>query len=167
MRSRWFPAFAICAASSSVFAGGTSINLDFNGSGNTLAATGFENVYNLNPTGFNVTGGRLVMMTLPSDDFGNYENDPDTAINQFYSEMQPGQRTVVESRVRYENLNVNFHGGGVWFGTDQDHRVRLGMVHNSNEGGVSVEALRENEDLWPGAPMPGPGNDIQGARVPD
>jgi hypothetical protein len=41
------------------------------------------------------------------------------------------------------------------------------MVNNSFEGGVSVEALRENQDLWPKHVPPGPGNDIQGARVPD
>src|SRR4051812_37119901 len=53
-----------------------SINLQFSGSGNTLAATGFEAAYNLDPTGFNVTGGRLVMQTLSGDTFGDYENDP-------------------------------------------------------------------------------------------
>ena len=160
----------LSAASSAALAGGTSLNLEFDGSGNTLAATGFENVYMLDGTGFNVTGGQLIMMTLPGDDFGDYENDPDTARNQFFSEMQPGVRTVIESKVRYENLNVNFHGGGIWMGTDQDHRIRFGLVNNTFKGGVSVEALRENEDLWSAPPPPrppGPGNDIQGARVPD
>jgi hypothetical protein len=172
-RTRLASALATLAAASSsavALAGGTSVSLEFSGSGNTLAATGFENVYMLDGTGFNVTGGNLVMQTLPGDDFGNYENDPDTARNQFFSEIQPLQRTVIEAKVRYENLNVNFHGGGVWMGTDQDHRVRFGLVNNSFKGGVSVEALRENEDLWPAPPPPrppGPGNDIQGARVPD
>ena len=170
-RSTRLSALAIlAAASSSAHAGGTSVSLEFNGSGNTLAATGFENVYMLDGTGFNVTGGQLVMQTLPGDDFGSYENDPDSARNQFFSEIQPGVRTVIESKVRYENLNVNFHGGGIWMGTDQDHRIRFGLVNNSFKGGVSVEALRENEDLWPAPPPPrppGPGNDIQGARVPD
>ena len=27
-------------------------------------------------------------------------------------------------------LNVNFHGGGIWMGTDQDHYARLGVFHN-------------------------------------
>jgi hypothetical protein len=148
------PAFAI-----------STINLDFNGSGNTLAATGFPSVYNLDPTGFNVGGGVLTMTTLPGDDFGNYENDPDTAKNMFFSDFDPLQRTVVEAKINVQNLNVNFHGGGVWFGTDQDHRVRLGIVNNSFEGGVSLEALRENQDFWTMNVPPGPGNDIQGERV--
>jgi hypothetical protein len=154
---------ALAAAASSALAGGTSLNLDFNGSGSTLAATGFENVYNLDPAFFNVTGGQLVMQTptVPSDSFGQYENDPDTARNMFYSEIQPLQRTVLEARVNVQDLNVNFHGGGIWMGTDQDHYIRLGVMHNSFEGGVAVETLRENQDFWPGNTPPGPGNDIQ------
>jgi len=163
-KTRCIPALAaLAAAASSALAGGTSLNLDFNGSGSTLAATGFENVYNLDPAFFNVTGGQLVMQTptVPSDSFGQYENDPDTARNMFYSEIQPLQRTVLEARVNVQDLNVNFHGGGIWMGTDQDHYIRLGVMHNSFEGGVAVETLRENQDFWPGNTPPGPGNDIQ------
>ena len=108
------------------------------------------------------------MMTLPGDDFGSYEIDPDIG-QEPVLQRDAARRAQRASRrkVRYENLNVNFHGGGIWIGTDQDHRVRFGLVNNTFKGGVSVEALRENEDLWPGSTPPGPGNDIQGARVPD
>ncbi len=153
----------------------TSISLDFNGSGNTLAATGFDAAYNLNTASFSVGGGVLQMNTIPGDTFGNYGGptdpggtDPDTAVNMFYSVLEPGQRTVVESRINVSNLNRNYHGGGIWMGTDQDHYVRLAMFHNSDldpVNGVAVESLRENQDFWPDNVPPGPGNDIQSVSV--
>ncbi len=143
----------------------TSIDLDFGGSGNTLEATGFDAVYNLEPSGFNVADGMLSIDTLPSDTFGQFENDPDNAINMFYSEIDPLQMTTVEARVKLTGLNANFHGGGIWMGTDTDHYVRLGIAHNSFEGPIVVESLRENEDRWVNADPPGQGDDIVSARV--
>ena len=148
-------------------AGGTSVNLTFSGSGTTLADTGFESVYNIDSTGFAVGGGVLRLVTKPGDTFGNYENDPDSAKNMFYSTIQPLGQTTVEARVNVTGLNVNFHGGGIWMGTDQDHYIRLGLFHNSFEGGVAVEALRENEDRWVNAVPPGPGDDIVARVIPN
>jgi hypothetical protein len=142
-----------------------SVSLQFNGTGNTLAATGFGNVYQLDSTGFSVAGGKLTMQTLPGDTFGDYENDPDTAKNMFYTEITPYGRTVATARVNVANLNTNFHGGGIWMGTDQDHYIRTAVINNTFEGGgISFEALRENEDRWPMANPPGPGNDIDGRQ---
>ncbi|GEM_PF-2962155 len=142
----------------------SSVNLQFGGAGSTLADTGFGAVYQLDPTGFLVGGGKLSLNTLPGDTFGDYENDPDSAKNMFYTEITPFGRTVVQAKVTVANLNVNFHGGGVWMGTDQDHYIRAGVINNTFEGGISFESLRENEDLWPGATIPGPGNDIDGKQ---
>jgi hypothetical protein len=142
----------------------TSVNLDFNGSGNTLAATGFGAAYNLNPAGFNVGGGVLTTQTLPGDTFGQYEaaTDPDRAHNQFYSIIDPLGQTTVEAHVTVSGLNSNFHGGGIWMGTDEDHYARLGVFHNTfvSGGPIAVELLRENEDRWSGATPPGQGDDI-------
>jgi len=115
----------------------TSVNLDFNGSGNTLAATGFDGVYTLNSSGFSVGGGRLTMQTLNGDTFGQYETDPDSAQNMFYSNIDAQGATTLEGRVRVSGLNSNFHGGGIWMGTDQDHYIRLGLFNNSFIGGVA------------------------------
>jgi hypothetical protein len=160
---------AACAllvtGASPALAGGNSVNLTFDGSGTTLPDTGFESVYSIDPAGFAVGGGLLRMTTLPGDTFGNYENDPDSARNMFYSTIQPLAMTTVEARVQVQNLNVNFHGGGIWMGTDQDHYIRLGVFHNSFEGGVAVEALRENEDRWVNANPPGQGDDIVGRVI--
>lgn len=145
----------------------SSVMLDFNGSGNTLAATGFGNVYTLDPAGFSVGGGRLTMQTLPGDTFGAYETDPDSARNMFYTEIDALDQTTVEARVTVSNLNQNFHGGGIWMGTDQDHYIRLALFNNSFEGGVAVEALRENQDRWTGNTPPGPGDDIVGRVIPN
>jgi hypothetical protein len=126
-----------------------------------LADTGFGGVYLLDATGFSVAAGKLTMQTLPGDTFGNYENDPDTAKNMFYTEITPYGRTVVTARVNVQDLNVNFHGGGIWMGTDQDHYIRTAIINNTFEGGgISFESLRENEDRWTQATPPGPGNDI-------
>jgi hypothetical protein len=157
--------FAVATALAPALASAvTSVNLDFNGSGSTLLATGFDAAYNLNTAGFAVGGGRLTMQTLPGDTFGNYENDPDSAQNFFYSAIEPLGQTTVEARVRVSGLNQNFHGGGIWMGLDTDHYIRLALFNNTFEGGVAVEALRENQDFWPGNTPPGPGNDIN-ARV--
>ena len=152
----------------------TSFSLDFNGSGSTLAATGFGGVYNLTPSGFSVHDGVLEMQTLPGDTFGQYGGptdpggtDPDTAKNMFYTEIEPLQRTVVEAHVNVSDLNANFHGGGIWMGTDSDHYVRLALFNNSFLGGVAVESLRQNQDFWPDNDPPGPGNDIQSVSVGD
>ncbi len=153
---------AVLALACPAFAAPTSIALDFNGSGNTLADTGFDAAYNLNPAGFGVAGGTLAMDTLPGDTFGNFENDPDSAQNFFYSEIEALDQTVVEAVVTVSNLNQNFHGGGIWLGTDTDHYIRLAAFHNSFEGNIAIEALRENEDLWVNATPPGPGGDIVG-----
>lgn len=145
--------------------GASGYSLDFNGGpGNSLADTGFASGYNVDGAGFNVGSGKLTIRTLPGDTFGNYENDPDTAKNVFYTPVDVGAQTVAEARVRVSALNVNFHGGGIWMGTDEDHYVRLGVFHNSFLGGgpIGIELLRENEDRWGGAVPPGPGDDIVG-----
>ncbi len=136
----------------------TMVDLQFDGSGSTLEATGFDGAYGLDPAFFNVGGGFLTIFTAPGDTFGQYENDPDSARNFFYSEIEPLEKTIVEARAVVRDLTQNFHGGGIWLGTDQDHYIRLAPIHNSWEGGVVVEALRENEDLWTN--LGGPGGDI-------
>ena len=67
--------------------------------------------------------------------------DPDDAKNVFYSnlDVDPNGGTVVEAKVTYADLNQNYHGGGIWMGTDEDHYIRLGVINNN---GVAVEALR-------------------------
>jgi hypothetical protein len=147
-------------------AGGTSVSLDFNVPSGGVGGTGFEGVYSEIPSGYSLAGGRLTINTLPGDTFGDYENDPDTADNMFFSVIQPLGATTVEARVRVSNLNVNFHGGGIWMGVDQDHYIRVGIFNNTFEGGVAGEGLRENQDRWPGNIPPGPGNDIVGRVIP-
>jgi hypothetical protein len=147
-------------------AGGTSVNLDFNAPAGGVGGTGFEGVYSEIPSGYSLAGGRLTINTLPGDTFGDYENDPDTADNMFFSVIQPLGATTVEAHVRVSNLNVNFHGGGIWMGVDQDHYIRVGIFNNTFEGGVAGEGLRENQDRWTGNIPPGPGNDIVGRVIP-
>lgn len=158
-------ALLLCAASNTFAASG--FTLDFNGSGNTLAATGFGGVYNLDTSGFNVGGGSLTTSTLGGDSFGNYENDPDTGKNWFYNTVDVGAQTVATAKLTVSGLSTNFHGGGIWMGYDQDHYVRLGVFHNSfnTPGPVSVELLRENEDRWTGANPGNPGGDIVSNQV--
>jgi len=156
-----------CIATTGAFARPANVNLNFNGSGNTLAATGFDNAYNLNTAGFNVAGGRLSVTGLPGDTFGNYENDPDSAQNFFYSSIDNLPQITVEAAVRVSGLNSNFEGGGIWLGTDTDHYIRLALFNNTFEGGIAVEALRENEDRWVNAVPPGPGEDIVGRVIPN
>ena len=100
------------------------------------------------------------MQTLDGDTFGQFETDPDSAQNMFYSVIDALNQTTVQAHVTYSNLNSNFHGGGIWMGTDQDHYIRLALFNNTFEGGVAVEALRENEDRWVNAVPPGQGDDI-------
>jgi hypothetical protein len=150
-----------------------SVSLDFNGAGATVAATGFDGAYGFNATGAALGGGKLSLQTLPGDTFGNYGGptdpggvDPDGVQNFFYSAINPLAVTTVNSKVTVSGLNSNFHGGGIWMGVDTDHYIRLGVVNNSFAGGVVVEALRENQDLWgnneQNGAAHGPGNDITG-----
>ncbi len=164
--------FGLAFASASAAHAATSINLDFNGSGNTLAATGFDTVLNENNSFYNVGGGALTITTLDGDIFGRFEadiaGDPDNDVkNLFSSQIDVLDKTVVEARVSVVGLNVNFHGGGIWLGVDTDHYVRLGVIHNDFEldGPIRIEFLRENEDLWPGATPPGPGTHILGEQI--
>ncbi len=168
MKIALFTSAVVLLASGAAHAA-SGFSLDFNGGpGSTLADTGFAGVYNLDATGFNVGGGKLTINTLPGDTFGNYENDPDSAKNMFYSPVDVGAQTVATARVNVSALNVNFHGGGIWMGVDQDHYVRLGVFHNSFVAGgpVAIELLRENEDRWTGANPGNPGDDIVGAPAP-
>lgn len=146
-----FAACAVFAAATSAFAA-SSVSLDFEGNGNSLADTGFESVYNINTDNFTVGGGMLSIQTQSGDIFGRYEAevDPDDARNVFYSSLDPLASSTVTAKINVNNLNENFHGGGIWLGTDEDHYIRLGVIHNSFEGGLIVEALRENEDIWRG-----------------
>jgi hypothetical protein len=166
-------AASLLSAATLASAAPNSVSLDFNGSGNTLAATGFDGVYGLNTTGFNVAGGKLTMQTLAGDTYGNYGGptdsggvDPDGVQNFFYSAINPLPVTTVNAKVTVSGLNSNFHGGGIWMGVDTDHYLRLGVVNNTFAGGVVVEALRENQDLWgnneQNGAAHGPGNDITG-----
>ncbi|MEO8137688.1 MAG: PEP-CTERM sorting domain-containing protein, partial [Betaproteobacteria bacterium] len=41
----------------------------------------------------------------------------------------------------------------------------LALFNNTFEGGIAVEALRENEDRWGGATPPGQGDDIVGRVI--
>ena len=157
---------AVLVCAHDAHAGGTSVNLTFDAPAGGVGGTGFEGVYSEIPSGYSLGGGRLTINTLPGDTFGDYENDPDTADNMFFSVIQPLGQTTVEARVRVSNLNVNFHGGGIWLGVDQDHYIRLGIFHNTFEGGVAGEGLRENQDRWTGNIPPGPGNDIVGRVIP-
>ena len=160
-------AFLLAAALGTPVWAVSTVNLGFDGGAGGAADTGFDGVYGLNGAGLTLAGGRLTLQTLPGDTFGQYENDPDSAANMFYSNLDAFDQTTVEARVRVSQLNDNFHGGGIWMGTDQDHYIRLGVFHNSFEGGVAIEALRENQDYWPGNTPPGPGNDINGRVIPN
>jgi len=153
----------------------STVSLDFNsGSGTSLAATGFPKAFNLQTTNdpdtgvtpFVVGNGALSINTLPGDIYGDYENDPDPAKNIFYSPIDPLGRTTIDSKVNVSGLNVNYHGGGIIMGTDLDHYLRIGVINNTFAGGVAIEAIRENEDLWPNATPPGPGGDIVPRDVP-
>ncbi len=165
----WILCAAVVVSSASAAMAASGFSLDFNGGpGSTLAATGFQSVYSIDPTGFDVGGGNLTIRTQPGDTFGNYENDPDSAKNMFYNTVDVGAQTIATAKVNVSGLNVNFHGGGIWMGTDQDHYVRLGVFHNSflSSGPVGVELLRENQDRWGGATPPGQGDDIVGIGTP-
>jgi hypothetical protein len=164
MKFPLFPAAALLALTCGPVRAVSSVSLDFNGGAGGAGDTGFESVYNEDTTGYTLGGGKLTIETLPGDIFGRYEavTDPDDAKNVFYSTLDtdPNGTTTVDAKVTYTGLNENYHGGGIWFGTDEDHYLRLGVINNN---GIAVEALRENEDLWPGAG--GPGNDIEGHGV--
>ena len=136
----------------------TSVNLDFNGSGSTLAATGFDNVINEAPSGYSVGGGKLSITTLPGDIYGDYDSPNGAAKNIFTSNLDTTDGTVVNSHVTVFGLNANFHGGGVIMMLDTDHYVRLGVINAGSN--ILVEGIRENEDLW--TVRGGPGGDIVG-----
>ncbi len=136
------------------------VDLNFSGQGSHLGATGFQAMYGVERADFTVANGKLAVRTVPGDTFGQYEADPDNATNLFFSTIDPLDRTVVEASLQIDGLSENFQGGGIWLGTDQDHYIRLGVIHNSQhpQGPLVLEVLRENEELWTGAG--GPGNDI-------
>jgi len=140
----------------------SSVSYDFNGGAGGIGNTGFTNVYTEQPSGYSLSGGKLTIQTLPGDTFGNYEVDPDSAKNMFYTVLDPLGSTTVETHVNVSALNVNFHGGGIWMGTDQDHYARLGVFHNTflTGGPIGIELLRENQDRWGGATPAGQGDDI-------
>ncbi len=164
----------------------SDLTLSFSGNGTNVADTGFDNAYNPTPdpnpggdrTGFyvgpiiNIPANGLNIWTQAGDTFGRYESDPDDAKNVFYSNFTSGDRTTITAHLYAQNLNNNFHGGGIWMGTDEDHYVRLGTIFNGNNTGAdkaNVEMLRENEDFWP--PQAdhsghfGDGNDIAGQQA--
>jgi len=141
------------------------IDLNFSGNGSHLGATGFESMYGAERSNFSVSNGVLTVRTEPGDTYGQYDTDPDNVSNMFFSAIDPLDRTVIDASVQIDGLNEDFQGGGIWLGTDQDHYIRLGVIHNSlhPQGPVVLEVLRENEELSPGAG--GPGNDIDVAQL--
>ena len=160
---------AVVLLSTAALAHGVSgFSRDFNGTSAganpTLAETGFSGAFNFDASGLTLGGGTLTTRTLGGDSFGNFENDPDSAKNWLYNEVDVGAQTIATARLTVSGLSENFHGGGIWMGTDQDHYVRMGVFHNSFIAGgpVAVEVLRENEDRWGGATPPGQGDDISG-----
>lgn len=174
------------------FALPNSLNIDFSTepTGTDVTDTGFGTAYyptpspdpsNTDPTsasGFFVgpnpnsnfgSSNMLNIWTDPGDIYGRYENDPDSpgppvngAENVFYTNFATGSQTIVTAHEVVQNLNQNFHGGGIWLGTDEDHYVRLGVIYNGAH--ANVEMLRENEDFWApqtnGQGHSGDGNDI-------
>lgn len=130
------------------------------GNSDPTTATGFFVGPNPNPAFGN--SNMLNIWTDPGDIFGDYEDQTNSAHNVFYSNFATGSQTVVTANVVVQNLNNNFHGGGIWLGTDENHYIRLGVIYNG--GTANVEMLRENEDLWPpqanGQGQSGDGNDI-------
>lgn len=132
---------------------------------NPVGATGFFVGPNPNPS--YGTNNMLNIWTDPGDIYGDYEDQTNSAKNVFYSSLATGSETIVTANVIVQNLNNNYHGGGIWLGTDENHYIRLGVIYNG--GNANIEMLRENEDLWtpPGNPantgtngLSGDGNDI-------
>lgn len=167
MKHKWITALAALACMAGASLAATSVNLEFNGSGNTLEATGFDDVYNLNPPTFTVGGGALTITTTDTDIYGQYENNPNNGKNVFYSVIDPQYKTVLDTKVTYNNLNHNYQGGGIWIGTDEDHYVRLGVVNVDTN--IRTEFIRENVDLWnnPAGGYNGPGGDIKNTGGPN
>lgn len=169
--SRVIPSFVLALAivpASAAWAV-SSISLNFNGGAGGIADTGFDSAYNPNSSGYTLAGGSLTIKTLPGDTYGQYETDPDTAQNIFYSVIDPGTSTTIQTTVTVSGLSQNFEGGGLFMGTDEDHYARLDIFHNSflsnPSGPIGVELLRENEDRWGGATPPGQGDDIVSAAT--
>jgi hypothetical protein len=154
-------AVAVLLSTAVVAHGASGFSYDFNGTSAganpTLAETGFSGAFNFDAGGLTLGGGTLTTRTLGGDSFGNYENDPDSAKNWLYNDVDVGAQTIATAKLTVSGLSENFHGGGIWMGTDQDHYARLGVYHN---GGVAIELLRENEDRWTGANPGNPGDDI-------
>lgn len=181
MRKRSLAAIIVMACSSMAMALPTSINLSLTDATptTTLAATGFDNAYNLTTSGtYNVNGTNvppfsvgptgLAIATLPGDTYGQYDTTmPNSAQNMFYSGLDPdgaAGTTTVMADINIQNLNQNYHGGGIWIGMDQNHYVRLGLINNGTS--INAEAIRENMDLWSSAPIdPGPGGDIVDEQI--
>ncbi len=136
-----------------------SINLTFSGPG-----TGFDGVYNDDPTHYSVGPGGLTLRSQPGDIFGQYdETTVNSAKNVMYSLLDPTGVTVLTSHVTVSGLNQNFQGGGIWMGMDENHYIRLGIINNTFAGGLTAEGLREDLDLWGG--VGGPGGDIVGHDI--
>jgi hypothetical protein len=181
MKKRLLSAMIIMACSSAAIALPTSINLTLTGTTPTtsLAATGFDNAYNLVTTGtapvgtsnvppFSVGPSGLSIATLPGDTYGQYDTTTvNTVQNFFYSGLDPDGATGTTTEtvdMNIQNLNNNFHGAGIWMGMDENHYVRLGIINNGTS--INAETIRENMDLWSGAPVdPGPGGDIVDQQI--
>lgn len=183
MKKSYLAAMMLMACSSAALALPTSVSLSLTSAtpSETLGATGFDNAYNLDTTdtanengttvpAFNVASNGLSIATLSGDIYGQYDTTTaNTAKNVFFSGIDPdgaGGTTVETVDMTINNLNNNYHGGGIWMGMDENHYVRVGVINNSGNGGIAVEAIRENMDLWTGAPVdPGPGGDIVDEQV--
>jgi hypothetical protein len=181
MKARFVSAMIVMACSSAALALPASIDLTLTDATPTtsLAATGFDNAYNLDTTdtanvhgttvpAFSVGSGGLSIATLPGDTYGQYDTTtPNSAVNFFYSGLDPDGATgttIATVDMNIQNLNNNFHGGGIWMGMDENHYIRLGIINNGTS--INAEAIRENMDLWSGAPIdPGPGGDIVDQQI--
>ncbi|HEY1684347.1 MAG TPA: hypothetical protein VGG19_06265 [Tepidisphaeraceae bacterium] len=167
MKTRYTIAMMVMACSSMALALPTSISLPLTSAtpSETLAATGFDNAYNLDTTdtanengttvpAFNVASNGLSIATLGGDIYGQYDTTTaNNAKNVFFSGLDPdgaGGTTTVTADITIANLNNNFHGGGIWIGMDENHYVRLGLINNGNN--IVAEAIRENMDYWNAAP---------------
>ncbi|HEY1684346.1 MAG TPA: dockerin type I repeat-containing protein [Tepidisphaeraceae bacterium] len=182
MRRKSIIPLLVLATAATAVALPTSLNINFANqpTSTDVPDTGFDAAYNpspsSNPSNFNPTtasgffigeipnasSNTLNIWTDPGDIYGDYEDATNSAHNVFYSNFATGSQTTVTANVTLTNLNNNYHGGGIWLGTDENHYIRLGVIYNG--GTANVEMLRENEDLWPpqtnGQGQSGDGNDI-------
>jgi hypothetical protein len=185
MRKQYLIPMLVLATASAVMALPSTLNLNFasDPTSTDVPDTGFDAAYNPtpdpNPSNFNPTtasgfyiganpnpsygtNNMLNIWTDPGDIYGDYEDAVNSAQNVFYSNFATGSQTTVTANVILQNLNNNYHGGGIWLGTDENHYIRLGVIYNG--GTANIEMLRENEDLWQpqtnGQGQSGDGNDI-------